>query len=383
MEDTATRRDWLALVRAPGLGAATLTASIERMGGCPATELLHLPSGRLRASGLSDTLIRALEAPDWEQVDRDLQWLEASPAHHLVPLTDPRFPTRLREIADPPLALLAVGDLDLLERPQLAIVGSRNPTPGGRRTAREFARHLAASGLGITSGLAEGIDAAAHEGALDGDGMTLAVMGTGPDRVYPASNRELARRIAASGLLVTEFLPGTGPHPGHFPRRNRIIAALSLGVVVVEAAEKSGSLITARLATEYGREVFAIPGSIHNPLARGCHRLIRQGAKLVETAADILEEIAPLLWSGALPQNDAVTPSASGTAPLDPEYQQLLDLLGFDPTGIDALVEASGLTAEAVSSMLLMLELQGHVTAFPGGRYSRVTPDLGSDIPGP
>jgi len=377
MEDSTTRRDWLALVRTPGLGAITLSAALERLGGCPPTELLHLPASRLRAAGLSDTIVRALEAPDWGQVDHDLQWLEASPSHHLVPLTDAGFPARLREISDPPLALFAAGDLDLLDRPLLAIVGSRNPTSGGRRTAREFARHLAASGLGIASGLAEGIDAAAHEGALIAEGMTLAVMGTGPDQVYPATNRELARRIAASGLLVTEFPPGTSPHPGHFPRRNRIIAALSLGVVVVEAAEKSGSLITARLASEYGREVFAIPGSIHNPLARGCHRLIRQGAKLVETAADILEEIAPLLWSGALPQQDAYETTTSEAPPLDSEYQQLLDLMGFDPTGIDDLVAASGLTAEAVSSMLLMLELQGLVTAFPGGRYSRVAPEFG------
>jgi len=373
MDDTgAFTRDWLALVRTPGLGPATLATAIERLGGCAPPELLRQPYARLRSAGIAEASARALTAPDWDQIDRDQAWLDQSPDRHLIPLSAPQFPARLSEIADPPLALFAVGDLDLLHKPQLAMVGSRNPTASGRRTAQDFARHLAASGLVISSGLATGIDSASHEGALKADGMTLAVMGTGPDRIYPAANRDLARRIAASGLIVTEFPPGTGPHPGHFPRRNRLLAALALGVVVVEAAERSGSLITARLGTEYGREVFAIPGSIHNPLARGCHRLIRQGAKLVETADDILEELAPLL--GAHPPAPAANPHQAPTkAPPDPDYQRLRDALGYDPIGIDALVEASGLTADAVSSMLLVLELQGQVTAHPGGRYSRIS----------
>lgn len=373
--DDAGLRAWLRLVHTPGFGASSWRKLAGPDGDLDSVSLLRYPAARLRASGITKAVADALAVPpDEETLTRDLQWLHAADHRYFLPLTHPRFPARLRDIPDPPLALFAAGDLDLLECPQVAIVGSRNPTASGRRTARDFARYLASSGVCITSGLAEGIDGAAHEGALDADGMTLAVAGTGPDRVYPPSNLELAHRIVESGLLVTEFPPGAGPKPGHFPRRNRIIAALSLGVLVAEAAERSGSLITARLANEYGREVFAIPGSIHNPLARGCHRLIRQGAKLVETAADVLEELAPLLPATAA----AGLSPAQGTAPpaLDDDYQALLDLIGYDPVGIDALVARSGLTPAAVSSMLLLLELKGYVSAFPGGRYSRSSADF-------
>jgi DNA processing protein len=249
-------------------------------------------------------------------------------------------------------------------------VGSRNPTPAGSETTREFASHLAACGLTIASGLAIGIDGAAHEGALEG-GRTVAVLGTGPDRVYPAAHRDLARRIAANGALVTEYAPGSKALGSNFPRRNRIISGLSLGALVTEAALKSGSLITARYAVEQGREVFAIPGSIHNPLARGCHSLIRDGAKLVETAGDILEELAPLLDSLS---RDRAQPSRAGAPPApgrDAEYRVLLDALGHDPLSADELIRRTDLPAETVASMLLLLELEGSVSSCPGGRYCR------------
>lgn len=265
------------------------------------------------------------------------------------------------------------------------MVGSRNPSMSGSETAREFAHHLAASGLSITSGLAIGIDGASHAGAMDANGITIAVTGTGLDRVYPASQRDLAHRIAQHGALVSEFPPQTPARPGNFPRRNRIISGLCLGTLVVEAARQSGSLITARLASEQGREVFAIPGSIHNPLARGCHMLIRQGAKLVETAGDVLEELAPLL------RDLQPRPETCNKGPvvpqheLDQEYQLLLKCMGFDPAPIDLLIERSGLTAEVVSSMLILLELEGHVSSAPGGIYCRTGKGVlntGQTVPG-
>ena len=370
MDDPSQLDAWLALIRAPGLGVIKLRKLLAASGEAEAISLIGRPAARLRAWGASERVAEALSKPDPGLMQADRAWLRAAPDRHLIPLTDSRFPQLLKTIADPPLGLFALGDPDLLALPQLAIVGSRNPTTGGQRTAFEFARHLAASGLTIISGLAEGIDRASHQGALDAEGMTIGVTGTGLDRVYPAANRQLAHDIAASGLLISEFAPGTPPRAGHFPRRNRLIAGLSLGVLVVEATERSGSLITARLGTEYGREVFAIPGSIHNPMARGCHRLIRQGAKLVETAADIMEELAPLLPAAA---PVAVPVSApDGEAPLDAQYQTLLNCMGFDPQTVDDLVGASGLTAEAVSSMLLMLELRGLIEAAPGGHYNRI-----------
>ncbi len=301
--------------------------------------------------------------------EHEIAWL-AEPHHHLITLSDPRYPPLLREIADPPAALYVIGDPAVLSSTQLGIVGSRNPTPGGSETAHAFATYLTLSGLTITSGLAMGVDAAAHRGALVAGGKTIAVAGTGLDRVYPARHRELAHQIAAQGALISEFPLGTPALAFNFPRRNRIISGLSLGVLVVEAALQSGSLITARLAAEQGREVFAIPGSIHNPLARGCHALIRQGAKLVETAADILEELGPIAQlSVPARQTDGVGNITSG---LGVEAMTLLECLGFDPTPVDSLIERSGLTPEAVSSMLLVLELQGHVVSAPGGHYNRV-----------
>jgi DNA processing protein len=262
------------------------------------------------------------------------------------------------------------GDAALLCAPQLAIVGSRNPSHSGCDNARAFSELLTRAGLVVTSGLALGIDACAHAAALDAGGQTIAVAATGLDRVYPSAHRELAHRIAAQGALVSEFALGTPPRREHFPRRNRLISGRSLGVLVVEAALQSGSLITARLAAEQGREVFAIPGSIHSPLARGCHALIRQGAKLVETAQDVLEELGALAGFVAAPPGANATPPG---APSDPAQQELLELIGYDPVEMDTLIARSGLTPGRVSSMLLLMELRGLIEARPGGRYQRTS----------
>ena len=321
-------------------------------------------------TGLAEDTRAWLENPDWAATEKDQRWLENA-GSTLLPCTDPAYPPLLRQIADPPMVLFLRGDVNLLGQPLLAMVGSRNPSTEGRRNAEEFAAYLSGCGLGIVSGMALGIDAASHRGALKSGGTTIAVWGTGLDKPYPPSHRELAEEIAARGLLVSEFLPGTPPLPHNFPRRNRIISGLSVGTLVVEAAHTSGSLITARLASEQGREVFAIPGSIHNPLAHGCHRLIREGAKLVESAGDILEELAPLLkLEPANVVNALPMPAVEAD---DPEYRLLLNSMDHAPTSVDSLVERTGLTPDVVSSMLLMLELQGQVEATPGGHYSRVT----------
>jgi len=358
---------WCALLRAPGVGCQTLNPLL--LAGNSARQLLEHPPANVR-----DPLRSYLRNPDWKGVEADMRWLE-QPDNGLLRITDPGYPARLRELPNPPSALFLHGDPDLLSLPQLAIVGSRNPSTGGRRNAHDFAAHLAAAGLVIGSGLAIGIDAAAHQGALDADGLTLAVTGTGLDRVYPAKNRTLAHEIAMTGLLASEFPTGTPPLAANFPRRNRILAGLSLGTLVVEAALKSGSLITARLATESGREVFAIPGSIHNPLARGCHALIRDGAKLVETGAHVLEELAPLLSEAGFSTREPA-PAASQTPgrdePMDAQHRELLDAMGFDPVTTDELVKRTGFPAAEVSSILLLLELQGHVSSGAGGLFTQL-----------
>ena len=368
MDVSAAYRDWLILLYAPGLGPRTYQEILSTHAS-PGRFLAAGPSAWQR-TGLDAAACAALAHPDATRLARDLEWL-SGPDNHLITLLDPRYPRLLREISDPPPLLFVHGNPGLLAEPQLAIVGSRNPSADGEQNAREFSRHLAAAGLAITSGLALGIDAAAHRGALDVAGSTLAVTGTGLDRVYPASHRDLAHAIAEGGALVSEFPPGTPPLPENFPRRNRLISGLSLGVLVVEAALRSGSLITARLAAEQGREVFAIPGSIHNPLARGCHAVIRQGAKLVETAQDIIEELGPL--AGVTLATPPAGESVTDPAELDADYRQLLDQLGHGPLAVDQLVDRSGLTAEAVSSMLLIMELQGLVASVPGGRYVRAS----------
>ncbi len=362
---------WLALYRTPGIGSRRFAALLAHFGSPQA--VFQAGPEQLRALRIGAESIAAIQTPDWHAVGQDRDWLSL-PGHHLLTIQDPDYPPLLREIPDPPPLLFIDGHPEALQSVQIGIVGSRNPTAVGRETAHAFARKLAESGLTITSGLARGIDAAAHRGVLAGAGETVAVTGCGPDRIYPAAHRELAREIAQSGAVISEFPIGTPPSASNFPRRNRIVSGLSLGVLVVEAAERSGALITARLAGEQGREVFAIPGSIHSPLARGCNRLIRDGAKLVQTETDILEEIAAqargLLREATAPETRAEN---SDEEPPDPEYQSLLEALGYEPTPIDILVERTGLTADMLSSMLLRLELQGAVACAAGGVYSRCT----------
>jgi len=297
------------------------------------------------------------------------EWL-TEPNHHVVTAATDDYPDLLEPLPDHPEMFFVNGNLDVLHLPAIAIVGSRNPTRAGLQNAYEFARHLGGCGFCVVSGLAQGIDTAAHRGALAANAPTIAVLGHGIDRVYPAANRALATDIATHGALLSEFPLGSAPRREHFPQRNRLISGLSLGTLVIEAAKRSGSLITARLAGEQGREVFAIPGSIHNPLARGCHQLIRQGAKLVETADDILNELAPLI--DRLMQNQTNGEPAEPRIERDADYQRLLNALGFDPASVDQLVETSGLTIDQVSSMLLILELEGEVEALHGGLFSRL-----------
>ncbi|GMR03895.1 MAG: DNA-processing protein DprA [Gammaproteobacteria bacterium] len=377
---------WLALPRLPGLGPRGQLALLQHF---TSVENVFSASRSQLEKVLGDkpgAITAALNGPDLKVLERELAWLEEEQdRHHLMTWLDPDYPPLLREIPDPPVMLYVHGDRSLVSCPQLAIVGSRNPTPVGAENAQAFAEALVGAGLTITSGLALGIDGTAHRGALAAHGTTLAVVGTGLDRVYPARHRELAHQIVERGALVSEFPFGTPPRAENFPIRNRLISGLSLGTLVVEAAMQSGSLITARLAAEQGREVFAIPGSIHSPLSRGCHILIRQGAKLVETAQDIVEELGSLARltavqdvrdSPALSGEDASHATGDMRSPqpeLDPALRDLLTYLGYDPVSVDGLVERSGLTAKAVSSMLLQLELHGHIVACPGGKYLRTS----------
>jgi len=364
-----SNRDWLILLSAPGIGPRTAARLCEHFGD---------PAGVLAASrsalselGLKPACVDALKQPDTESVEAILNWGER-PDAHLIAIDDPFYPPQLTEIADPPPLLYVRGDPALLREPQIAVVGSRNPTSGGREITAELVRELAGWGLVVTSGLAVGIDGVAHAAALE-SGQTIAVMGTGPDLVYPASHLDLACRIAENGALVSEFPPGRGPLARNFPRRNRLISGLSLGVLVTEAALKSGSLITARCALEQGREVFAVPGSIRNPLARGCHGLIRDGARLVESAADILAELAPLLNAALASASQSFPSPVAGMSAegLHGDERRLLDALEFDPMAPDELIARTGLPADQVMSMLLLLELNGHVSSVPGGRYCR------------
>lgn len=356
------------LARAPGLTAERMRAAIAELG---SLERLAAGGRELARIELPQSTRAFLGSPDHTAVEADLRWIERSGCH-LVPCTSAEYPPLLAQTTGAPPVLYVLGNTAVLSAPQLAMVGSRNPTASGRTTAREFARFFAGCGLAVTSGLALGIDAASHEGALAAGGVTIAVCGHGLDHVYPREHRALAERIRQCSALVSEFAPGTPPLRENFPQRNRIISGLSLGTLVVEAARSSGSLITARCAAEQGREVFAIPGSIHSPLSKGCHQLIREGAKLVETGEDVLSELKISLRTQQLAVNP--TPSADGAASrsaLDKEYEMLLDALGFEPAGIDALAERTGLPSESIASMLLILELEGRVAPNPGGRYCR------------
>ncbi len=365
-------KPWLTLARAPGLHAGSLHGT-----GDAVVQPQSLPCesrAALVALGLGAPAIEALHNPAADGIAADERWL-AGPGRQLVTWGSPSYPALLASIADAPLVLFVEGDPSTLSLPQLAVVGSRNPTQIGRDTAAQFARHLAAAGLAITSGLALGIDAAAHRGALAAGGRTIAVLGCGLDRIYPRENTALAREIAACGALVSDLPTGTPPLKQHFPRRNRLISGLSVGTLVVEAAMQSGSLITARLAAEQGREVFAIPGSIHSPLSRGCHRLIRQGAKLVETAGDIFAELGALLAGLRLASRaEEPDPQEDSGHALDKDYEILLDALGFESAAVDTLVARTGFEAGAVASMLLVLELEGRIAQQPGGLFCRRLP---------
>jgi DNA processing protein len=339
----------------------------------PALELVEHPcAAALAPLDLTTATCEWLLAPDLERVAADEAWLDST-GTTLLPATSPDYPPLLARLPDAPAVLYVRGDVSVLAEPQIAIVGSRNPTAGGRDTARSFAASFARAGLGVTSGLALGIDAAGHEGALGAGGVTTAVLGCGLDGIYPAANRPLAERIVGSGAVITEFPPGTPARPANFPQRNRIIAGLASGTLVIEAACRSGSLITARLAGIAGREVFAIPGSIHNEMARGCHELIRQGAKLVERPEDVLCELRISLADQLVGPRPAMPDAPRpGTPVLDKAYKILLDALAFEPASVDSLIERTGLTSESIASMLLILELDGHVAPHPGGRYSRM-----------
>lgn len=358
---------WLALVRAPGLGVAQAARLLGQFG--DAATLFAAGPASWKAAGIPASLHAGLRAPDWAGIEQDLRWLEGE-HRHLVTWNDPRYPALLREIPQAPVALFCQGDPDLLARPQLAVVGARAASRQGCEIAGSFAAGLTRAGLLVTSGLAQGIDGAAHRGALGAGGATVAVCATGLDRVYPARHRELAHEITARGVLVSEFPVGTPPLSDHFPRRNRIISGLALGVLVIEAAPQSGSLITARLASEQGREVFAIPGSILSPLSRGAHALIRQGAKLTESVRDIVEELAPRLGE-ALRGEPADAPAAAESA-RDPTQQRVLEALGYEATPFDTLVERLALPIENLSAALLALELQGRIAPAPGGAYQRL-----------
>jgi DNA processing protein len=331
--------------------------------------ILSAPYAELAQSGLKKEALDHLTKTPLKRIEDGVSWLEQSD-HHLVTIHDSNYPELLREISDAPVALFVTGDLAVLNTKQIGIVGSRNPTAGGRKIAKLLATQLSELGLTITSGLALGIDYCSHAGALDANGKTIAVLGNGPDRIYPARHKEIAGLIAASGAIVSEFPPGVPPLPANFPRRNRIISGLSLGVLVVEAAMQSGSLITARYALEQGREVFAVPGSIYNPLSKGCHHLIKQGAKLVETIQDVVEELN-INITVVYGNSQHVKPGSGNHAGFDEDQLKLLEHLSFDPVTVDKLIEISGLTADAVSSMLLVLEIQGIVSS-SGGLYTRI-----------
>jgi len=328
-----------------------------------------------QAFGLSELACTALARPDWDAVDKTLLWLELS-RHGVLCRNEPGYPAYLAKISDPPLLLYFTGNPDLLERQQLAMVGSRNPTRNGYETAYDLSASAATLGFTITSGMALGIDSAAHHGALSVAGATIAVAGTGLDVTYPSKNKSLQETIEAQGLLLSEFPLGTKPLGRNFPLRNRIISGLSRGVIVVEAALKSGSLITAKQALEQGRDVFAVPGSIHNPTSRGCHYLLRQGAKLVENIGDILEE-----FDLRLAQQAYVHVSENkqqSLIKLDDGFKKVLNSVNYDPTSVDLVIDRSGLTADAVCSMLLVLELQNFVHITSSGQYCRTRLGAGS-----
>jgi DNA processing protein len=357
---------WLRLVEAPGVGRESARRLLARHG---SPEAVLGASKQALSESLTSAQVDALKqtAPAFDALlDTTLAWLggASGEARHVVPLGDAAYPAAWLETADPPLLVYAIGRLGLLQSPSLAIVGSRNPTPQGAENARSFAAAMSRAGLTVVSGLALGVDGAAHAGALEGPGSTVAIVGTGLDRVYPKRHLTLAHRIAREGLLLSEYPLGMPPLAENFPRRNRLIAGLARGTLVVEAALASGSLITARQAVEAGREVFAIPGSIHSPQSRGCHALIKQGAKLVESAEDVLDELSFAPFGGA----DPVTARSAEAQPQDP----LLEALGHETMTLDALAHRTGIEPATLSARLLELELAGQVARLPGQSFQRL-----------
>lgn len=349
---------WIGLSLVDGLGSQSYRSLLSHFG--TPENIYSAPRAELRKFVKDEVAQQISNGPNPDGIAKTLTWLECA-GNYLITLGDAQYPSALLEIPDPPPLLYCKGRLELLSQPSIAIVGSRNSTPQGEKTAEAFAQALSDSGYCIVSGMALGIDGAAHRGALKGRGSTIAAVGTGLDIVYPARHRQLAHDIAENGVIISEFPLGTPSMAQNFPRRNRLISGLSRGCLVVEANLQSGSLITARLAAEQGREVFAIPGSIHSPVAKGCHQLIKQGAKLVDSIHDILEELG-----------DAPFPeTAKANEPGNTE-DPLLEKMGYDPITMDGLIERSGLTSESLSSMLLVLELEGRVATLPGGRYQRL-----------
>lgn len=367
---------WFRLIHQPGVGRSAARSLLAAFASAPAVMRAGPPQWRAVAGQSVASALARPEPAVTQRLEAARAWLAASPRRQAVTLGDPAYPTALLSTEDPPLMLFAEGRLELLQAPALAIVGSRHPTPQGAANAREFAAHLSVEGWTIVSGLAQGVDGAAHEGALSGRGATIAVVGTGPDIHYPRQHAALTRRIVENGLLLSEYAPGTPPLPANFPLRNRIIAGLGRGTLVVEAALQSGSLITAKLAVEAGREVFAIPGSIHSPQSRGCHALIRQGAKLVESAQDIVEELGDergvpaRAGRGRAGQATPVPPSDLAAPPRS-DVDAVLEALGHDPATLDALAARTGLSAAALGARLLELELEGAVSRLPGGLFQR------------
>ncbi len=396
MDDTAY---WLALQRTPGVGTITFHKLVKQFGS-PRNVFEsnsfdnsfdnsidkkgnhRLKTGPQENPSLRKSILNQLKNPNWQLVEKDLQWANQA-NNHIVTLLDPKYPPLLKQIADPPPILYVTGCPDLLRLTQIAMVGSRNPSHTGKETAHEFAYALSNSGFIITSGLALGIDGASHKGAIAANSPTIAVLGTGLDKVYPARHHSLAVNISENSALVSEFALGTPPVAANFPKRNRIISGLSVGTVVVEATLKSGSLITARMATEQGREVFAIPGSIRNPAAKGCHKLIREGAKLVETTEDILEELAPLSQFN-LPNIQELVSNGNdvlNNALIEPQFDgalnneqegflhDFLHKVGHDPISIDGMVQRTGMSVESISSLLMVLELRGRISSSNGFYY--------------
>jgi DNA processing protein len=366
---------WIALNQTPGLGNAVLCQLLTKFGTPEA--IYSASNSQLREVVDAEIARKINQGIDVDAITPTLDWLKKDNAH-IVTLADSEYPKKLLEINSPPAVLYAIGHLHWLNHPSIAMVGSRSATPQGEKNAEEFAASLCNFGLCVVSGMALGIDGAAHRGALKANGATIAVVGTGLDIVYPARHRDLAHKIAERGLIISEFPLGTPSKAQNFPRRNRLISGLSLGCLVVEANIESGSLITARLATEQGREVFAIPGSIHSPVAKGCHQLIKQGAKLVENTQDIIEELNWTALKNRQPENkSAISPSglivcAQNNIETASEGNTVLELMGFDAINFDALQQLTALTTEALSAMLMVLELDGKITVLQGNQYQRL-----------